>query len=277
MSDINFQGYEDIVGEKEAKSDSKTLFIKIILVILCVLLISEAVIYLFVVPCLNPVKLSWRGAEEYSEKELNAVISPISRRNWIHFRKDDACSLLSTVAGIESVEVMKRFPDRVVITVRERTPVAMTFVNQGERTVPVQIDKNGILFPPSKKTANLSLPLISGIPVEHIPEGMRLPAKYHVLMEQIASLRELPQNYFAGISEIHVVPKEYGNYELVLYPLHRQMKVYVDRRLDEKTLQYMMVTIDVVNRLEKDVSLIDLRYGSVVYSDRQNERGVYLE
>ena len=279
MSDISFNGFEEYKTAEydDSKKDTKTLFIKIILVVLCLLLLSEAVIYLFVVPCLNPVKVTWRGLEGYTEAEMNRALSPMSGRNWIHFNKNDACTLLSTVSGVENVDIVKRFPDRVILTVKERVPVAMVCVQQNGRTVPVMVDKNGILFPPSAKNSGLSLPLLSGIPVENIPEGMRLPAKYHGLMEQIASIRELPQNYFAGISEIHVVQKQYGNYELVLYPLHSKTKVYVDRQLNEKTLQYMMITIDVVNTLENDVSVIDLRYGSVVYYNRQNEKGVNLD
>ena len=284
MSDIIFRGFEQYdsapSAKEKTKADSKTLAIKVILLVLCLLLVSEAVIYLFIVPCMNPVRILWRGLNGYSERELTAVVAPVAQKNWINFSTNDARSLLGSVAGIESVQVVKRFPDRVYIQVTERTPVAMTFVSQAGRTVPVQIDKNGILFPPSQATATLSLPLISGIPVEHIPEGMRLPAKYHVLMNQIAEIRSLSQNYFAGVSEIHVVPKEYGNYELVLYPLHSRTKVLVDRQLNEEALQYMMVMLDVVNTLEKDVSTIDLRYGSVVYYPRQSEhtgKGVRLD
>lgn len=284
MSDINFQNFEDYECDdyearerRKSRNDSKTLAIKIILAVLCFLLFSEAIIYLFIVPCLNPVKVSWRGLSGYTEAEMNGVIQSVSKKNWMNFSRNEVSSLISTVPGIESVKVVKRFPDRVVLTVKERVPVAMVCVNQGGRTMPVQVDRNGILFPSKSPTVAMSLPLISGIPVEHIPEGMRLPAKYRGLIDQISVLRDLPQNYFAGISEIHVVPKEYGNYELVLFPLHSRTKVFVDRQLNEETLKYMMVTIDVVNTLEKDVSLIDLRYGSVVYYNRQNERGDGLD
>ena len=209
---------------------------------------------------------------------MAGVIASVAQKNWINFSANDTRSLVSSVAGVEEVQVVKRFPDRVFITVKERVPVAMMFAVQGGRTVLVQVDKNGVLFPPSSATAHLSLPLISGIPIEHIPEGMRLPARFHALIGQISDIRSLSQNYFAGISEIHVVPKEYGNYELVLYPLHSRTRVLVDRQLNEDALQYMMVMLDVVNTLEKDVSAIDLRYGSVVYYPRQNsDEGVRLD
>lgn len=87
-------------------------------------------------------------------------------------------------------------------------------------------------------------------------------------MEQIASIRSLSQKYFAAISEIQVVPKEFGNYELVLYPINSHVKVLTDRSLNEDALKYMMVVLDVVNSIEPNVSEIDLRYGSVSYRKR---------
>ena len=278
MSDSIFRGFENLEAtspKQKAKKAQKSRAIPIILCVLCLLLVSEAVIYLFVVPCMNPVRIVWRGLNGYTEKDMTAVVAPVVQKNWMRFNANVTRSLVSSVAGVEEVQVVKRFPDRVFITVKERVPVAMMFAVQGDRTVLVQVDKNGVLFPPSAATAHLSLPLISGIPVEHIPEGMRIPAHFRGLINQISDIRSRSQQYFAGVSEIHVVPKEYGNYELVLYPLHSQTRVLVDRQLNEEALQYMMVMLDVVNTLEKDVSAIDLRYGSVVYYPRQTSGGGY--
>ena len=63
-------------------------------------------------------------------------------------------------------------------------------------------------------------------------------------------------------------PKEYGNYELALYPSQAKVKVLSDRNLNEDALQYMMVVLDVVNSIEPEVSEIDLRYGAVSYRRR---------
>ena len=97
---------------------------------------------------------------------------------------------------------------------------------------------------------------------------MRLPAKYRMLMEQVSKIRALPQHYFAAISEIQVVPKEYGNYELILYPIHSKVKVLADQNLNEETLKYMIVSLDVVNSIEPDVYEIDIRYGATSYHRR---------
>ncbi len=109
------------------------------------------------------------------------------------------------------------------------------------------------------------VPIISGLPIEYLAQGMRIPAKYRPLIDQITKISELPQSYFAGISEICVQPKEFGNYELALIPSQSHIKVLTDRSLNEEALKYMMVVLDVVKQLGSDVSEIDLRYGSVSY------------
>ena len=279
MSDFVIQGFEnfEVHGSRKRKavSSSKMNAVKIFAAIFGILLICELCVYFFVVPCLDTVEISWSGLSSYSKESMNGVISSCMGKKFMNFSTNEAKSLVMSVPGVESVQISKRFPNKVYIHVSERKPVAMTFVSNGGRTIPVEIDKNGVLFYGTTNSANYdtSLPLISGIPVENIPEGMRIPQKYRALMEQIDTIRSLSQNYFAAVSEIHVIPKEYGNYELVLYPIHSKTRILTGRQLKEEDLQYMMVALDVVNALEPDVEEIDLRYGSVTYRTKSASRG----
>jgi cell division protein FtsQ len=113
-----------------------------------------------------------------------------------------------------------------------------------------------------------SVPLVSGIPIENLQEGMRLPAKFHTLLEQISTIRNLSQRYFEAVSEIQVVPKQYGNYELVVYPTNARIRVLTDRSLTEDALKSMLVVLDVVKSIEPDVAEVDLRYDSLSYRCR---------
>lgn len=282
MSDYVFSGFENFDVSHERKSSKKTSkvnLIKLFLSIFLLILFAEAIVYLFVIPSMQTVSISWSGLSHYSELEMNTAIQPVINKSWINFRSTEARSLISSVAGIEDVQIVKKFPDKVYINVIERSPVAMTFISVDERTEPVQIDKNGVLFnfPSEDFHVDRSIPLVSGIPVENIPEGMRIPVKYRGLLEQIAMIRELPQNYFAAISEIHVVPKEYGNYELVLYPIHKKIRILTGRQLNEESLKYMIVALDVVNMLDPDVEEIDLRYGSISYQKHHESSGVSFD
>lgn len=289
MSDFAIPAFEnfEVYGSRKRKvvSDTKMAAVKIIAAIFVVLLLCELCVYFFVIPCLDRVEISWSGLSSYSKESMDRVIGAVSNKKFMNFSVNEAKSLVMSVPGIESVKVSKRFPNKVYIQVTERKAVAMTFVSANGRTIPVEIDKNGVLFNTSSTSASadLSLPLISGIPVENIPEGMRIPQKYRALMEQIDKIRSLSQNYFAAISEIHVIPKEYGNYELVLYPIHSRTRILTGRQLSEESLQYMLIALDAVNRLEKnkEVEEIDLRYGSVTYRTKSdilsNQTGVFVD
>lgn len=270
MSDIVFSDFDksDFVSIRERHEKKNSgLAVKIAVAVCAILLFIEGVVYFVVMPATNLPRIIWSGISSVTEVEAFGLLGKVQEQNWVEFDKEQAISLLMTAPYVEEVTVTKKLPNKVFINVVERKPVAMAFVTEGESTIPVQIDKKGVIFQQSVMTDS-SLPLVSGIPVENIPEGMRIPAKYLPLMEQIDSIRNANADYFAAVSEIHVVPKEYGNYELVLYPLHSKTPILTDRALSEDSLRYMMLTIDVVNSLEPNVAEIDLRYGSVSYRMR---------
>lgn len=280
MSDlsIQFTDYEDddFFGAKksdfipamqrEAKQDKLITVLKVVFVVLALCVAGEFAYYKFLKPSLEYPVVSVSGTENYSAGEIVDILRPMNVANWFDFDADKAVAIIASMPGIDTVSVRKSFPNKIYIEVAERTPVASTFIVNNGHSVPVQIDRNGYIFPERKGDAeNASMPIISGLPVEHYSDGMRLPSKYRPLIEQIYNIQKLPQKYLAAVSEICVVPKEYGNYELVLIPVASKVRVLTDRSLNEDSLKYMMIALDVVNKIEPDAGEIDLRYGSVSY------------
>ncbi len=276
MSDVSLLLEEDdgyieadfVSADKDHdSSDRKFAVVKVIFLILCFVLAAELVAYKYVVPMFSSPKITVSGNKTYTAEELARLLLPMDSRNWLDFDIDRATAILSSVAGIESVSVEKALPDRIMINVEERAPVAVTFVVEDGRTAPVHIDRNGVIFSirHGVPVSGGAVPIVSGLPVEHLSDGMRIPEKYRPLIGQIASIESLPQKYFAAISEICVIPKEYGNYELALIPAQSKIRVLTDRSLNEEALKYMMVVLDIVKMLGSDVSEVDLRYGSVSY------------
>lgn len=271
MSDVVFTDFEDFVtvsgSDKSEKKDKKVFLVKILVFVLVVLLFVELIISMVLVPCFSKPSITVSGLKSASQQEFTELLGSMKTSSWLRFDTQRAASLLSSVPYIDSVDVSKVFPDRVIVSVKERVPVAKTVINNGGRYISVQIDKNGVLFTGNrqKSDTDYEIPLVSGLPVEKFREGMSIPANYRVLLNQIETVRSRSQKYFAAISEIQVVQKEYGNYELVLYPVHKHVRVLTDRSLNEEALKYMMVVLDVVDSIEPDVSEIDLRYGSVSY------------
>lgn len=276
MSDVVFTDFEDFVtvsgSDKSEKKDKKVFLVKILVFVLAVLLFVELIISMVLVPCFSKPSITVSGLKSASQQEFTELLGSMKISSWLRFDTQRAASLLSSVPYIDSVDVSKVFPDRVIVSVKERVPVAKTVINNGGRYISVQIDKNGVLFTGNrqKSDTDYEIPLVSGLPVEKFREGMSIPANYRVLLDQIETVRSRSQKYFAVISEIQVVQKEYGNYELVLYPVHKHVRVLTDRSLNEEALKYMMVVLDVVDSIEPDVSEIDLRYGSVSYRTRSS-------
>ena len=289
MNNLNFASDEyvdqdyflttkNISSEKKAeKSDNKIRIIKVIFGIFCFLLLCELVVFKYVMPSLSSPKLTISGQKVYSAEEIAKKLIPMNATSWFDFDVNEAAAILSSDSAIENVVVQKKFPDKILINVIERSPVAVTFVSEKGRTFPVNVDKNGILFPCNSKINNTekTIPIISGLPVEYMTYGRRVPSKYKTLIDQIAEINELPQNYFASISEICVKSKEYGNYELALIPSQSKVKVLTDRALNEDALKYMMIVLDVVNQLGNDVYEVDLRYGAVAFRTKSEvEQGI---
>ncbi len=253
------------VTKKEDDGEKKLKAVKIIFAILCFFLVAELIIYKYVMPAFSSPKVTFSGQKNYTAEEIAEKLLPMGSTNWLNFNVSQAVAILSSEPGFDNVMIEKKFPDKIFINVVEREAVAVTFVMDDGYTNPVQIDKNGVLFPVKDRAAvdsNL-IPIISGLPVEHMSGGMRIPSKYRPLIEQIYKISSLGKNYFAGISEICVLPKDTGNYELALIPSQSKVKVLTDRSLNEDALKYMMVVLDIVNKLDTDVYEIDLRYGSV--------------
>ncbi len=255
----------DAAARKEDNGDKKIKIVKIVFGILCFFLVAEIIIYKYVMPAFSSPKVTVSGQNIYTAEEIAEKLLPMNSTNWVNFNVGEAVSILSSEPGIDKVVVEKHFPDRIYINVEEREAVALTFIMDDGYTNPVQIDKNGVLFPVKDRTEVDSnvLPIISGLPVEHMSGGMRIPSKYRPLIDQIYKISSLGKNYFAGIAEICVLPKDTGNYELALIPSQSKVKVLTDRSLNEDALKYMMVVLDVVNKIGADVYEIDLRYGSV--------------
>ena len=249
----------------EKSDDNFFKWMKVVFGILCALLAVEIILYKFVRPSVRPPRVVFSGLNNYTAEDLNQEIAGIRMGNYFTFDTAALAAKLSSISGIESVEIEKRFPDKIAARIKEREPVAMTFVSDGGKTVPVQIDKNCVLFDAPGFSLDSALPIVSGIPVEFLSSGMRIPAKYRTLIDQIDRIRALPQKYFAAVSEICVLPKKYGNYELMIIPVNFRMRVLTDRVLNEEALQYMMVVLDAVNSIEPNATEIDLRYGSVSY------------
>lgn len=266
MSDgYAFTDFSTYYAEETKNTDRKTKLLRILVIVLTGVLITEALLYAVIFPCLSPVQVSFYGLEGLDPEAVIAECGMDMSEGYLSFDRTEFKSRLKSIPAIEDAEVYKKFPNQVIVEAKERVPVAFSLVSRGDKSVSVQIDKNGVLFNSSVKSSAESLPLLSGLDIDTSSEGLGIPAMYRPLLEQIAEIAGKKSPYFAALSEIHVQPTVTGSYELVLYPIHSHVRVLTDRTFDEAKLQYMMVVLDVLDSMDVDVDEVDMRYGTVSY------------
>ena len=238
--------------------------LKIALFILLSVCLLDGALYFIIMPWTSAVEVSFSGLQTLKAEDLGRGLSLHCGSRWLGFNTATAASHIASYSAVESVSVEKRFPNQVFIKIKERVPVALMFSQSEGKTRFVHVDKNGVLFTVNG-TPSPSVPLLTGFDAQIVSEGMRIDSGYRELLKQIAAIRESNEAYFSLISEIKVVVKEYGNYELAVYPLHVHARVLTDAELNEAALQTMLLTLDVIYDLDPNVCEVDMRRGATSY------------
>lgn len=263
----------DYVLENKSLNDSKTrnfltiknIFLIFSFIVIFLLLLAILFYYYVFLPNSSIAKIKFTGNNTLSEVFLRQKIEILEPMKWSAVDSMEIAKSIAKISSVESVSVQKKLPNKVLISITERTPVATTFVQLDDWTVPVLIDKNGVIFSSDEIEVN-NFPILSGLEIEKFSEGMKLNFELKALLKNIFILERENSKLLNQISEIKIVPKKYGGYELILFPLGEKVRIRIKDNLNAETIKYALLVVDVVSEL-KDFSTvreIDLRSGIAV-------------
>ena len=252
-------------AQQSHSEDWKPLAVRILIGFLVLFLLAELAFYLVIIPTTSSIRLTVEGAPSIGYDELCSLAGISGTEKWRHFNTAATATRLVSNPLFERVTVEKKFPDRVVISVKERVPVAISLGTINGRTVPLEIDRKGVAFRIGHSGAKSALPLLTGLTFENPVAGMRLDARLRPLLEELSAIEAKNPVLLASVSEIKIEEKSYGGYDLVVYPVHMAVRVRTDKALNEGSLQYMMLVLDVVKDLDPSIDEIDIRAGTVAY------------
>jgi hypothetical protein len=109
---------------------------------------------------------------------------------------------LMTIAAIKTASVVKRFPDRLTITVEPRSPVACAVGYIDNKIALLYIDGEGVVFEKGAGISSSILPIITDTVTMKDPyPGMRFERP---IVELLNSLNGLSQAALSHISEIEI-------------------------------------------------------------------------
>jgi cell division protein FtsQ len=255
--------------EVTATKSGKVLKLFFIFTIMC---LSGELIWLLGIGPFRPFsRVDIIGAENVAREEILIRAGFTAGLSFITADVGAMEKALAGIVSIESVRVFKHLPGRLQIILQERQPVASAFVNLDGRAVPILFDSQGVIYQigSEKKNEFLSgvLPVISGLEINAPYLGEKLPDMYIPLLEDIEHLRISNPNLLKMISEIKINQKSFDSFDLILYPVHKKIRVRLSE-LNEDRLQYNLLFIDLMSD-ESGIDIFDSRSGIASYIPKE--------
>ncbi|MBP7342067.1 MAG: FtsQ-type POTRA domain-containing protein [Smithellaceae bacterium] len=141
-------------------------------------------------------EVSVRGVKELTEKDILALAKIAPQANLLSVSADAVSGRIRANPWIRTVYIGREFPDRLVIEVRERTPVAL--VKQAGTFY--LMDADGFVFKKLSRSDDVDLAIMTGV---NIQAGSQ-PAVVSEALKLLQTLGEEPHASLGTISEISV-------------------------------------------------------------------------
>jgi len=137
-----------------------------------------------------------RGCKELTEKDILASAGVQPSANLLACNLEKTARAIRRNPWVRDVFVGRELPDRLVIEIRERQPVAVLKQPDGMYLV----DKEGFRFKRMEKADDVDLPILTGLD-KNSETGRILYGKSIALLEMMAQARSFPSP--EEVSEVH--------------------------------------------------------------------------
>jgi cell division protein FtsQ len=154
---------------------------------------------------------------------------------------------------VERAQATRLLPDRVLIRLVEREPVALVETSDGV----IEVSEDLMVLPRAERTPYIDVPLVTGFDGEFSQDGLVEAEELTSVLELLGTARRVSRPLWMEISEIHIAPGS----GLVIYTVADGAEIRVGSgALDEDGLKRLgMVLADIRERGARAES-IDLRF-----------------
>ncbi|MDR0998138.1 MAG: FtsQ-type POTRA domain-containing protein [Treponema sp.] len=271
MSGESFRFKSAATGRNVSPGIEKGL--KALIIAAAAILVLELVWLLAVSPCMPLTKVEVSPFPGMSREEIIAAAGIGERSSYVSVKALQAARSLEALYEVESASVIKRFPNGVKIVLIPRSAAGVSLARLDGKLTPVYFDRTGLVFKIGRGNGedlrNLPQPpLISGLVFENPSLGMRLPALFGPLLARLEAIRDASPELLAAISEIRINRKTFDGFDLVLYPVHNPVRIRLEPDLNEASLRYVMLMLDVFASKHSEIEEIDFRAETASYKEK---------
>lgn len=250
------------------------------LLVLATLLAVSALVAVFcvaVLPLTELRGLEVSGLATIDPGELETLAGLPERAYWFSVDIEAIRLNLLSHPRVAGATVTRRFPNRVVVAIVERVPVAVVYARGPTgRTEAHCVDRGGIVFAAASDCpAALGLPVLSGLEIRGLRYGLRLEEPFVGFLDSLAELAGSNPSLVSAISEFRMVSRAGSPAELLVYPSRYRVPVRMRPILNAGLLKSMMLVLDVVEGegLSSTIREIDLRTDTFVYRTKEAVSG----
>ena len=253
----------------EKKEPSRIHRVFKILFFVCILFLCAEIVWFFLITPMRPFSVISIVGIDFSIVDRSVILDKAGineKTSYLTFDENAAEKNVALIPVVESVKIIKHFPGAVTIHLIPRRAVALFLGASVGKTEPAYFDRHGVVFQIGGDARRFrSLPVVSGLETGHIFEGSRLSSVYIPLFENLDMLALKAPELFEAISEIGINKKTYDSFDITLYPSHSPVRIRMNAGLDEETMRYMFLVLDVLEAKNERVSEIDFRAGTASY------------
>jgi cell division protein FtsQ len=212
-----------------------------------------------------------------TREEIQSLMALRNGESFFTFETAAVQKRLEASVLVRKARVEKVFPDQLRVYLYRREASALVLGEAGGRSLAVLVDRDGYVFKIGGTSADVDLPVVSGIPAGEAALGGRLPSVYAALFSDLAALRAKSPSLFKLISEVRVISVDGGSpvesaadadsAELRLFLVTSPVPVRVRGRIDETMLKYVLMVLDLLSNqgVLGNIDELDFRGGDVVY------------
>jgi len=142
-------------------------------------------------------EISVRGLKELTEKDVLSMAKIQPRSNILSVNTDAVATRISANPWVKSIYVGRELPNRLVLDVRERTPVALV-KQAGDFYL---MDVGGFVFKKLSKTDEVDLAIVTGVNLQDKGQSLLL-ADALKLLETLSTADHYA--FLGTVSEVHV-------------------------------------------------------------------------
>lgn len=187
----------------------------------------------------------------------------------------DVAQRLEQLPIVRSASVERAFPDALRLELLRRRPIAIAIINRNGRDLPAVIDEEGVMYDAGPHLADLDLPVISGVEFHGDPIGSRMPETFESLLTSLYRLRIDEPRLFDQLSELKVVPRRNGGFDVLLYTAGYRIPVRLGSEISAELCRWSLMVLDVLSRqgFSDQVLEVDFRSGEIVYRMKEDSNG----